>query len=166
LKKNGTSARKHWSRMSVTQTRSIGRAPGPDSPPTIAQLIPLKFRLCNGPSNGSSDKNLTTAPRPAQVIDAEGVILVFHAEPHPYILRPLDFGAEFFQPLGAFGQHLEGVPVRAAHYIENFLHKLNRYISFIDKNYDLRPFCVLDPVGYGIIPFAMVLTPAFIPNHE
>ena len=36
---------------------SSGRAAGPDSPATIAQLIPLRFNLCNGPSNCSSDKN-------------------------------------------------------------------------------------------------------------
>jgi hypothetical protein len=62
LKKNGTLALKHWSRISVTHCDSMGRALGPDSPPTITQSIPLKFNSGKGPSKGSNDKNLITAP--------------------------------------------------------------------------------------------------------
>ena len=35
LKKNGTWARRHCSRIERTHSACIGRAPGPDSPPTI-----------------------------------------------------------------------------------------------------------------------------------
>jgi signal transduction histidine kinase len=34
----------------------------PDSPPTIAQSIPRRFIFGIGPSNGSSERNLTCAP--------------------------------------------------------------------------------------------------------
>jgi hypothetical protein len=37
LKKNGTCARAHWSRIDSTQSFSIGLAPFPLSPPTITQ---------------------------------------------------------------------------------------------------------------------------------
>ena len=40
LKKKATPARRHWSRMSVTHAGSMGRAPGPDSPPRMSQSIP------------------------------------------------------------------------------------------------------------------------------
>ena len=40
----------------------MGRAPGPDSPPTIAQSIPFKSRLGSGPRRGSSERNLIRAP--------------------------------------------------------------------------------------------------------
>jgi len=62
LKKNGTPASAHWSRISRTQPASIARAFGPDSPPTITQSIPRKSRSGNGPSSGSSDRNFTCAP--------------------------------------------------------------------------------------------------------
>ena len=39
-----------------------------------------------------------------QMIDAEGVILVFHADAHPDIFRPFDLRTEFLEPFGAFGQ--------------------------------------------------------------
>lgn len=61
LKKNGTLAREHWSRRSTAQEGSIGRDFGPDSPPTITQSIPLRSRSGNGPSNGSSERNLSLA---------------------------------------------------------------------------------------------------------
>ena len=63
LKKKATRAVLHWSRMSVTQSNCIGRAPGPDSPPTITQSIPLRFSFGDGPSNGSSDRNFTWVPK-------------------------------------------------------------------------------------------------------
>lgn len=40
LKKKATSLSKQLSRISRTQSESIARAPGPDSPPTITQSIP------------------------------------------------------------------------------------------------------------------------------
>jgi len=39
LKKNGTPAAWHWSRIDTTQDFSSGRAPGPLSPPAITQWI-------------------------------------------------------------------------------------------------------------------------------
>ena len=62
LKKNGTAASTQSSRISRTQPVFIGRAPGPDSPPTITQSIPDKSNLGKGPSKGSSDKNFVRAP--------------------------------------------------------------------------------------------------------
>src|SRR5262245_19092978 len=56
LKKKGTSAARHLSRISVTHWASIGLAPGPDSPPTITQSIPARSKFGSGPSRGSSDK--------------------------------------------------------------------------------------------------------------
>lgn len=57
LKKNGTLAPRHWSRMLLAQSRRMGRAFGPDSPPTITQLIPSKSSF-RGPKRGSQ---LTTS---------------------------------------------------------------------------------------------------------
>ena len=42
LKKNGTPAARHWSRIERTQSGSIGRAPWPLSPPTITQWMPVE----------------------------------------------------------------------------------------------------------------------------
>ena len=39
----------------------IGRAPGPDSPPTITQCMPLRSRSGRGPRSGSRDRNFTRA---------------------------------------------------------------------------------------------------------
>ena len=61
LKKNGTPRSRHWLRMSNTQVLSIGRAPGPDSPPTMTQSIDWSGSRFNGPSRGSRERNLTRA---------------------------------------------------------------------------------------------------------
>src|SRR6266852_3418118 len=42
LKKNATSLSQHWSRTWRTHSGFTGRAPGPLSPPTITQSIPVK----------------------------------------------------------------------------------------------------------------------------
>src|SRR5208283_4343781 len=75
LKKKGRPASRHWSRISNTQAGSMGRAPGPDSPPTITQSIPSRLSPGSGPRSGSSDRNLTIAPVPSQ-----DVLLTFHLE--------------------------------------------------------------------------------------
>jgi hypothetical protein len=62
LKKKGTRARAQRSRISRTQAESIGRAPGPDSPPTITQSMPLRSSFLSDPSRGSRLKNLMRAP--------------------------------------------------------------------------------------------------------
>lgn len=48
--------------MPVTHSGFIGRACGPDSPPTITQSIPRKFNFPIGPISGSIERNLTCAP--------------------------------------------------------------------------------------------------------
>jgi hypothetical protein len=49
------------SRMSRTQSRFIGRNPGPDSPPAITQSMPDRSREGSEPRRGSSDRNLVQA---------------------------------------------------------------------------------------------------------
>lgn len=44
-----------------TQAGSIGRAPGPDSPPTITQSMPARGSRGIGPSSGSTERNLMCA---------------------------------------------------------------------------------------------------------
>ena len=61
LKKNGTPAARHWSRMSVAHSACMGLAPGPDSPPTMTQSMPSKSISGMGPSSGSKDKNFIAA---------------------------------------------------------------------------------------------------------
>ncbi len=61
LKKNATPAARHCLRIDVTHSHFIGRARGPDSPPTIAQSIPRSGRRSRGPTSGSSDKKRTAA---------------------------------------------------------------------------------------------------------
>jgi hypothetical protein len=62
LKKNGTRAERHWSRISTTHALIRGRAFGPDSPPTMTQWIPVKSSCSIGPSKGSRERNLIFAP--------------------------------------------------------------------------------------------------------
>ncbi len=65
-----------------------------------------------GPRSGSREE-LDPDAGLAQVIDAEGVGLVFDADAHPDIGRSVHARVEFQQASRAFGQHLERVPVRA-----------------------------------------------------
>jgi hypothetical protein len=48
-----------WQRLRICSTHfsSIGLAPGPDSPPTITQWMPVSGTRGIGPSKGSSDRN-------------------------------------------------------------------------------------------------------------
>jgi len=62
LKKNGTPLSRHCSRISRTHSGSIGRADGPDSPPTMTQSIPASGSSGIGPSNGSRERNFIKAP--------------------------------------------------------------------------------------------------------
>lgn len=55
LKKKGILFIVHCSLMSSTHFSSIGRAPGPDSPPTMAQSILFSGSFSIGPSKGSSE---------------------------------------------------------------------------------------------------------------
>ena len=47
--------------MSRTHSGFMGRAWGPDSPPTMIQSIPLRFRLGVGPRRGSREMNFMWA---------------------------------------------------------------------------------------------------------
>ncbi len=51
----------HWSLTSLTQSASIERDFGPDSPPTITQSMPDRFSLPRDPSQGSSERNFVFA---------------------------------------------------------------------------------------------------------
>ena len=64
LKKYGTPAFTHRSRIAVTHSRRTGWAFGPDSPPTITQSMPSRRRDEIGPKRGSQERNLTLAPHP------------------------------------------------------------------------------------------------------
>ena len=59
LKENGILAARHCLRMDTTHSFSIGRAPGPLSPPTITQDIPLNSSRPRSSNNGSIDRNRT-----------------------------------------------------------------------------------------------------------
>src|SRR5271170_5482621 len=61
LKKNGTPASLHWSRISRTQSIEISRRRGPLSPPTMTQSIPDKSIRPRLSSRGSTDRNRTAA---------------------------------------------------------------------------------------------------------
>jgi hypothetical protein len=61
LKKNGTPALRHWSRMSRAHSAAIERRPGPLSPPTMTQWIPASGKLGIGPSSGSIERKRTAA---------------------------------------------------------------------------------------------------------
>ena len=49
----------------------MGRALGPDSPPTITQLMPSSSSSGSGPIKGSSDRNFI--PAPVDLRDVDGV---------------------------------------------------------------------------------------------
>ena len=59
--KQATPASAHWRTMLRIHATSQGRAPGPDSPPTMTQLMPRKSSRRMGPNKGSSDRNLILA---------------------------------------------------------------------------------------------------------
>src|ERR1035438_3032207 len=59
LKKNGVLNFSQSFFIFNTHSSFIGRAPGPDSPPTITQSIVFKSKLLVGAIRGSMDKNLT-----------------------------------------------------------------------------------------------------------
>jgi hypothetical protein len=61
LKKKGTPAALHCLRIDCTHSSRIGLAPGPLSPPTITQSIPLRPIGPRSSSSGSIDRNLTRA---------------------------------------------------------------------------------------------------------
>ena len=61
LKKNGTRDAAHWSRIAMTHSSHIGRAPGPLSPPTMDQLIPERSNGPRSSSSGSIERNRTRA---------------------------------------------------------------------------------------------------------
>ena len=59
LKKNGILAARHCVRMSRTHDASIGRAPGPLSPPTMTQWIPARSIGPKSSRSGSIERNAT-----------------------------------------------------------------------------------------------------------
>src|SRR5216684_5383660 len=59
LKKKGTDAFLHCDLTDSTHLRSMGRAPGPLSPPTITQCSPSRLIDPRSSSKGSTDKNRT-----------------------------------------------------------------------------------------------------------
>ena len=61
LKKKGTCCLRQMSRTCAAHSGCIGRAPGPDSPPTITQPMPVRSRSGTGPRRGSSETNRTAA---------------------------------------------------------------------------------------------------------
>jgi hypothetical protein len=81
LKKNGTLARAHCCWISMTHSCANGRAPGPDSPPTITQSICRKSSAGSGPRSGSRERNLIRAP-----VCRSWSLFTRHSEPPPVIL--------------------------------------------------------------------------------
>jgi hypothetical protein len=61
LKKNGTCAASHCSRIDSTQSSFIGRAPGPLSPLAITQEMPSRGSAPRSSRSGSTDKKRTAA---------------------------------------------------------------------------------------------------------
>src|SRR6266850_3756525 len=57
LKKNGTHCFRHSRRMRTTHSRSIGRAWGPLSPPTITQSMEARSTVPRSASSGSIERN-------------------------------------------------------------------------------------------------------------
>src|SRR5690554_1920394 len=57
LKKKSTPTFSHWSRMDKAHSSFMGRAPWPDSPPTMTQWIPFNFNCPKFSRRGSTDKN-------------------------------------------------------------------------------------------------------------
>ena len=61
LKKKAECCWSHWRLMFKIHSCLIGRAFGPDSPPTITQWIPSRFKEPRSSSRGSTDTNLIGA---------------------------------------------------------------------------------------------------------
>lgn len=68
----------------------------------------------------------------SKLIDARDVVGIFHTHAHPHIRRPVEFAIERCESIGALGEHLKAVPVRAAHDVEDALDVLDRHI-FVEE---------------------------------
>ena len=128
LKKNGTPARAALVADRRRPTpRSIGRAPGPDSPPTITQSMPVEVeRAAAGPSSGSSERNRTARRTFAQVVDAADGSRAFSTlTPIQTFAGHGELRRQLRQPLGPLRQHLEACASgRSAHDVEHALDEL------------------------------------------
>src|SRR5664279_310014 len=61
-----------------------------------------------------------------QVLSSAAVLVGFDADPHPDVLRPCKFPVQFRKSLSPFRQHLETMPVRPFHHIEDAPDKAER----------------------------------------
>ena len=69
-------------------SRSIGRASGPLSPPTITQSIPLRSSVPRSSSSGSIDRNRIAAGVSCRRANArQAVLSIFDAHPEPDVFR-------------------------------------------------------------------------------
>ena len=126
LKKKGVPLFTQLSRISLTQSASIGLAPGPDSPPTITQSMPVKSRPGKGPSRGSRERNFVRAPvsrscprRPSHFSDS--MLAPSQMLGVQFSLLPRQSG-----PARPLGEHLKRVPGRAVHHVEYGLDETGR----------------------------------------
>lgn len=132
LKKKGTLALRHWFRRSTTQVGSIGRAPGPDSPPTMAQLICWRSKRSRGAEQGLQRQELHASTRASEVIDPPDVLRRLDADAHPDVWCPRQLGVEFSEPIGALGQDLKSMPVGPSHDVEDALDERERNV-FVEE---------------------------------
>ena len=93
LKKNATPACGTGRGYRHPLRGAIGRAPGPDSPPTIAQSMPAS-QSAQGAEKRFQREELDMGCRGAKVVDPEGIILVLDADAHPDLGAHSRFAAQ------------------------------------------------------------------------
>ena len=65
----------------------------------------------------------------AEVVDAEGVAGVLHADAHPDVGWPVQIARDVAQPAGAFGEDLVGVLWRVGHHLEHPADEVERHVG-------------------------------------
>ena len=124
LKKNGTPACPHWPRMFTTQSRSIGLAPAPLSPPTITQWMPRKIDLPQVFQQRLDRQERHRGIGSSKVIDPrQAVTPVLDADTPPDVRQlgcePQLGLQQIPHPLRTLGQDLISVPIGLGHDLGN-----------------------------------------------
>jgi hypothetical protein len=119
LKKNATPSAAQRSRSSSSHYSRTGRCFGPLSPPPMSQSMPSRSSPSSGPRSGSALMKRTGRINLAQIIGAVDESAVLDGHAHPHVRMPVERLRELDEALVALREHLEGMPVCAAHHIEH-----------------------------------------------
>ena len=127
LKKKGTLAVSHCLLISFTHAFCMGLAPGPDSPPTITQPIPVRSRLPSDSRSGSIERNRTAAG----TLCSDAILsfpFLSSTETPIQIFWPFQTRCQCGQTPIPLGKNLKTVPMRLLHNAKDRGDKVVRHI--------------------------------------